>query len=270
MNIPLIPDKFYKLLVYLGIGLIIYAWVSRQNDYQVYEKKRIEFNVEIKKIENQSKYLDLELKDIYSEADYLSKKNAIKNPLSITDTSYKFSQVLIGNYIEKNVSDSIMKLLSKYDQKNKEFRLKNDELLIKKYELEELKGSLVEIETFSMQMMVIGSILAFIGSFLWFAYEFNENEILRRQNLDKPSFSSYCQSCGKYFNSMIRYGTEDNGQKNYHFCSNCYSNGCFTEKELTLPELKEKLKKELILKKRSKLMIRIILNRLSNLERWKN
>lgn len=269
MNIPIIPDRLFKLLLYIGIGLVIYGFISFQNQYQEYEKKRVEFNVEIKKLENQSKYLDSELKDIYDNADILSQNSFIKNPLSITDSSYSFTRVIIGNKIEKSVSDSIAKLLVQYDLKNKEIKIKNDELLIKEYEIDELKQWLKVIEKDSLYMITTGFLLLFAGYIMWDKNEEIDIKLRKRQSLNMPTYSDNCQSCGKRFNSMVKYGNEKDGCKNYHFCDACYQDGNFTNPDLTLKEIKEQRKKELELKKYSKFRIRVILSDIKLLERWK-
>jgi len=270
MNIPLIPDKSYKLLVYLGIGLIIYAWISRFKEIEKYEKKRIEYNVEIRKIKNQRKYLDEDLTEINKRAEILSKRNSLENPLKISDSGYVFTRIIKGNQVDLTLSDSIGKLLDSYNIKSKQIRIKNDELDVKKYEIESLSKSVDDIDDFAMWLSIFGATLFWIGTAIWVNKEEYEGLILQRNNLHLPTFSERCQSCGTKFNSMNKYGTENNDtDKNYHFCLTCYQKGKFTEKNLTLEELIESKTKELNDKKKSKVYIKRYLKIIRLLDRWK-
>lgn len=268
MNIPLLPDKAYKLLIYLGVGLLIYCWLFGQNQSEQYEKKRIEFNVEIKKLENEQKYLNLDLKEISKEADVLSRKYSIENPLNVSDSGYIFNRTLRGSKTEVRISDSIATLLQKYNFKQTEISKKNDQLGIKKYELESLSESISSMNSSLILYVVLGFTFTIVGIISWDFKDEADSKLLMRLNLDKPTFSNLCQSCGKKFNSMIKYGKEKDSSFNYHFCRDCYSDGEFTNQELTKDEIKDKRKNEMIAKGRKKISIKIVSMQIDNLDRW--
>lgn len=270
MNIPILPDKNFKLQIYIGIGLIIYGWIHRFNEVEKYQQKKIEFNVEIKRLVNQSKYLDIELQEINEKSDRLSKRYAKENPLVVSDSGYIFTRTLSGDKNAMTISDSIARLLEIYNIKNKELEIKNDELEIKKYELNSLGDYVDEIDSFSMYLCGIGLLLFISGIGGWFRYEDSEEKIVNRKNLHLPTYSIRCQSCGRRFNSMVQYGTQKNEiDKNYHFCSDCYENGTFKNKSLTLDEIKNSTKKALRNKGKGRLYIRRYMVLLKNLDRWK-
>jgi len=247
---------------------MIYCWILWQRESEQYEKQRIEFNVEIKTLENERNYLDSDLKEINKEADLLARKYSIKNPLNVSDTGYVFVRMVRGEKMEVQISDSIASLLKKHNQKNKEISIKDDQLGVKKYELESLYDSLLETKDNLIPMIVVGFLLSIIGIFLWVDREDIEAQILKRQNLDKPTFSDHCQSCAKEFNSMVKYGTEKNNILNYHFCSNCFTMGEFINPHLTKTEMKEMIKNELVAKRKGKLYIKLTLKQIDKCERW--
>lgn len=268
MNIPILPDKTYKLAIYIGIGLILYSWIIGQNKSEEYEKQKVAFSVEIKRLENERKYLDTDLKTLSKDADLLSRKFSIKNPLTVSDSGYIFIRTLVGGRKEVLISDSIASLLKQFDHKQKEILIKDDQLAIKRYELESLGNYLLEIKETFLFLLGFGGSLTFIGLIAWSNSDDFDAQLLKRQNIDKPYISSSCQSCGKKFNSMIRYGTENNNTKNYHFCNQCYSNGEFTIPDLTKEEMKVIIRKELVAKKAKWMTIKLKLLQLNNAERW--
>lgn len=268
MSIPFIPDKTFKLFIYLGLALVAYSFFVNEHNSEVYNDKRMAFNVEIKKLEFEAKYLSDDLKLIHSKATDLAKEHKIENPLKIDDTSYTFTEVIEGSIERKNVSDIVAKLLKDYKNKSREFKLKDDSLSVKRYELTQLEDVISDRDEFFFVVLILGVVIFFIGLTDWVISENFEKKLLQRQNLDKPTFSENCQSCGREFDSMVRYGTEANGEKNYHFCNVCFAKGEFTNPNLTLDELKKETSKRLEGKKRSKRQVKLALKKLASLERW--
>lgn len=137
-------------------------------------------------------------------------------------------------------------------------------------QLYNVKISLYEIEIRNAWLSLIFGLSIFIyGLYRWNKKEQFENRLLYRQNLDKPEFSNECQSCGKIFDSITVYGVELNGDKNYHFCKNCYSNGVFLEPNLTLDEYKNQVVSELKTQNLKEKEIKEILKTIEGLDRWK-
>jgi len=269
MNIPLLPDKSYKLLLLVGIGLIIYGWINEINEQSNYEHRRIEYNLQIKELKNEAKYLKEDLKEIYERTKIIALKYSRKNPLIISDTGYTFNRAIKGDNISIKLSDSIETLLDSYMNKNKEFERKNDEVVIKEYELENLKDTLDGMDNLFSEIIVMGIILSFLGFISWSNFEDFEKKIIKRQNIHLPTFSNRCQSCGKHFNSVVKYGTEKkNEEKNYNFCLSCYKNGEFTNKDLTFDEMKTKCVDELRAKHKNKVYIKLYILILRTLDRW--
>ena len=269
MNIPILPDKSYKFLIYVGLGLVIYFWLLHFSKSEEYEKKRIEFNVSVMKINDEIKYLDEELKDIAERVDIISQRNSLQNPLQIKDSTLTFQRIILGKNKDLKVNDSLSLILESYLKKNLEVSKKKDLLEIKEYELNSNLEAFKEIYELIKIYFGLGALLFFIGLITWERTENYEEKILKRQNIDKPTFSEHCQSCAKNFNSMIKYGSEENGTKNYHFCQDCYKNGEFVNSELSQVEMKQNIENEMIEKGKTRKQIKKYLRRIDYCERWK-
>ncbi len=93
-----------------------------------------------------------------------------------------------------------------------------------------------------------------VGAFIWYKKEtFN--------------IKKYCQSCGKFFDSMINYGTHKDKSLNEHFCSKCYKKGQFTNQELTKEQVFSTILAEL--KNKNIITKYFVKKHLNKLDRWK-
>jgi len=62
--------------------------------------------------------------------------------------------------------------------------------------------------------------------------------------MDKPTEkpkSPICQSCGMPMETPEDFGTNGDGTPNNEFCSMCYQNGVFTEPDVSMREMIEKV-----------------------------
>ena len=53
--------------------------------------------------------------------------------------------------------------------------------------------------------------------------------------------TSYCQSCSRPIDGTADFGTEASGERSERFCSCCYADGQFTEPDVTMEELVERV-----------------------------
>ncbi|MHB1107581.1 MAG: zinc ribbon domain-containing protein [Lutibacter sp.] len=83
--------------------------------------------------------------------------------------------------------------------------------------------------------MASGFIAFLLGIFLWSS----EESIQQKNNKLFDKIHPYCQSRGKKFTSIRKYGTDKNSNNNYSFCGDCYKTGKFTIPELTKEEFIE-------------------------------
>ncbi|MEO0246477.1 MAG: zinc ribbon domain-containing protein [candidate division WOR-3 bacterium] len=55
-----------------------------------------------------------------------------------------------------------------------------------------------------------------------------------------------CQSCGTPITRDDEYGTNSDSTKNFDYCIKCFKEGRFTEPDITMEEMIEKVTKEMI------------------------
>ncbi|BBH20145.1 hypothetical protein Back11_14900 [Paenibacillus baekrokdamisoli] len=78
-----------------------------------------------------------------------------------------------------------------------------------------------------------------------------------------------CQSCGMPLSrDEQRGGTEKNGHKSKKYCSHCYQNGEFTLPNMTLEQMKDKVKQKLIEFGFPKFLTGFFTRNIHKLERW--
>jgi hypothetical protein len=78
-----------------------------------------------------------------------------------------------------------------------------------------------------------------------------------------------CQSCGMPFSKDTEGGgSEKNGTKSVLYCSHCYQNGAFTLPNLTVNEMKERVKGKLIEFGIPKVFTRFFTRNIHKLDRW--
>lgn len=293
MNIPSIPDKSYKLFIFIGLGLLIYSWNFNYQESKNYEDKRVAFNLELKKaeiklnqvkkesstisesIKNEKTLIGIYQKKLDSLGLKVNEYNNSTNPTSIKnyETEIKKDILEMEKFFDNQLTKKhTLEASEKLDSLNLKIT-KLDELknlsTLKKYELENIELWLDEINKFTFILAIIGAITFLFGVFGWFKTESYEEEIQKRTNLHLPTYSDECQSCGVKFNSMNKFGTEKNGSNNYHFCSNCYELGEFSDPKITLLEIKEKVHEKLSQKHKSEKFIEKYLKKMDGLERWK-
>lgn len=80
-----------------------------------------------------------------------------------------------------------------------------------------------------------------------------------------------CQSCGMPLNRDEKGGgTNADGSKNKMYCSHCYENGRFTMPDITVGQMKERVKEKLKEFGTPGFLTGFFTKGISKLERWKN
>lgn len=268
MSFPTLPDSVYKLFVYLGIGLMVYAFISRQNEYVEFENQRLEYNSKVRRLDNQREQLNVELKSINADADFYSKRFSIPNPLIVSDSGYSFNQTIRGDEKSVALSDTISHILTSFRIKKKQIAEKDAELGIQRYIIDEKGDDFKQIDDFSIGLAIIGCIVFLVGLSIWINNEKEKENILHRQNLSLPTFSNCCQSCGIVFDRTTKFGTEVNGNTNYNFCIRCYSNGKYAEPNITVSQIVKTVQSDLGIKFSIK-EERKFEKKIRRLDRWK-
>jgi hypothetical protein len=80
-----------------------------------------------------------------------------------------------------------------------------------------------------------------------------------------------CQSCGMPLNKDPNGGgTEADGSKSIMYCSHCYQNGKFTHPDMTVQQMKDRVKQKLKEMGFPGFLAGFFTKNIPKLERWKN
>lgn len=158
----------------------------------------------------------------------------------------------------ENLKYSLSMEIIKYENLKKENQL-DKELLNEK-----TKKYIENIKEKKKKMITI-ALLSIIFLYLTLALIF---ETLKRQYINSKIYY-ICQSCGRSINSILmNYGTEKDSTFSRSFCNKCYNNGKYTNPNITIEEMKDKVKKEMENKKIPLSVINRKIEGIKKLKRW--
>lgn len=80
----------------------------------------------------------------------------------------------------------------------------------------------------------------------------------------------FCQSCSMPLNTSILKGTEKNGALSDKYCKFCYQNGAFTDPNLTIEKMKERITRMMFFENVPADKLEAAFSRLPHLQRWKH
>lgn len=84
-------------------------------------------------------------------------------------------------------------------------------------------------------------------------------------------FAKRCQSCGMPLaKDKHGGGSERDGTKSAEYCSYCYQQGQFTEPNITVTQMRDKVQTIMSKKGLPKLLAKLLARQTSKLKRWKN
>ncbi len=261
-------DFFGKLITFIGLTIMTLCGLYIYNEYNInkqadhgFREQEINLSHKTRQIATSLKISEISYGEIWKQDSILyaaikkegmnrtllDKFNEIDKQLKSLDKTYIRDNALISSEMDS------LKLIETLNK-----AIKNE------------KDALYSDKVYSCACLFsIGFLITILGLFMWEQKELNERIIAIRQNLDKPTYSIRCQSCSKLFNSFIIYGTESNGNKNYHYCIHCYKNGLFEQPEITISEMRGIISQNLSMHGDDDKAIKKAQKRLLSLDRWK-
>ncbi|MNQ71274.1 putative zinc ribbon domain protein [compost metagenome] len=244
-----IPDKIYKLIVLLGVIIVGYSEIQRSTGINDWKKD----------FDNTTSLNDsLSLERISMDFEYAKIKNSADNFINIIE---KTKQIKTFSTYMDSLNIVKGKLLL-YKKKN-DIYSKKAEQFSRKFKF--LKEDFSQINKINQSLQNIGIILFCLGIFMWMINEAKDSRILLKQN---EKLYPWCQSCGKKFSSIIKYGTNKDSTNNYSFCKTCYTKGKFNNPTLTKEEFLMLVQNEIANK--NWWSRQILMSRFRTLERWKD
>jgi len=266
MNIPNLPDNFYKILAALGLLIIGYCFFEVQKsdlifDNHIRELKAARDSAAVKKFTFANKKSQL-----LRKADRLAKQYNIPNPIVAKDTTYALSYTYSTSN-SKQLDNDVSELYENIIEVNLEERL---QMVIYDIKIDEASSAADNNNDDSIVFFIFGFIgfvlLVFGLSYLSWQQKINDT-LLLNQVEDKTKPYNYCQSCGKLFSAVRAHGKNKTGELNLAFCNECFTDGSYSEPNLTFEEFLKRVQPDL--NKQSKSDKKALLKRFNDLERWK-
>lgn len=96
-----------------------------------------------------------------------------------------------------------------------------------------------------------------------------KKDLFHFKNFNQMENERICQSCSMPLSTPELLGTEKDGSPKKYYCKYCYQNGQFTNPNLTLEEMKIKVKDQMEKMKIDDETITIAVDSLPNLKRWR-
>ena len=263
--LPQLPDNLHKILFAIGLFLLGYGGYKLQDlleKTQQITKANLLIEESKDSINLANKILAIESNQLVTN---FSSRHNQDTTFDIDDDDF-LKKTLGLKWTNKNYKDSILSLYFNYA---KIYGLHAN--LLKHYtnEISSLNQEQDNIHSirFAMYILIsIGFIFVLLG-YYGILYQQNiQDEILLAQQNDLQRIQTRCQSCGKFFSSIIKFGKELDGTNSPYFCSSCYINGQFTEPDISFEEIKNKALEQTIRNKRER---KKIIQSLQSLDRWK-
>lgn len=265
---PSIPDKFYKLLILLGVFLIGFSYYTiKENEKNYFKKVDIYDNI-VSELKIMELEIEEEKKKLIEYDDDISIKYNVKKSIKLKENGdIIFTYAVLG---EKNnlIASNLMTIKwGNYEAKNFKFKILNQKRKNYADLLTTEEKSKNNLENECGAFIFGGIILFLLGMIAWLSEDLieNRNNEFNKNKKINERFYSNCQSCGMKFSSVRKYGTNKDETFSNAFCEDCFENGEFKESELTLEQVKENAKPYI---KGNYFVKKIILNRLDKLERF--
>jgi hypothetical protein len=272
MNLPNLPtDNFYKFIALTGVFLFVISIF-----YPKYQQKILRDEIEI--YNGEISKLNLE------KTKSTEKQNELKKRIALLDekSNCNFQSIVNDSIIVKNkvidgpkelvqLSDEIDKLIDEYSQLNREFDLKAIEISTTRSLINHKENDLSELNKVTNVFAPVSILIALTGFLFWYEKtQKYQDKVLKEQAVQFLT-SDFCQSCGMRLSNQKNYHKiSDDIKKQMNYCETCYENGEFTEPELTLKEMKEKVTNRCKMLGYNKIMTYILTSRIKNLERWRD
>lgn len=269
INLPNFPtDNLYKFIAISGIVLFIFAIVYPEYRRTELNKDITLNNGEIKKLLVENNKAKSKLEEIKEEIDILD-SNANITGSFVNDSIIRRTRILRGENNLVEDSKKIDKLVNEWSDLKIQIELKAIEINIKS---ELIKNNENDIKIINEMMNTLGPIsvlITFFGFLFWYSKTQRLQDKMLLEQTSKVIENEICQSCGMFLYDQQNFDLFSENQKNIIYCNTCYSDNKFKEPELTLNEMKLKVKNRCKEMGADKITTFILVNKLYKLKRWR-
>lgn len=270
MNIPNLPtDNLYKFIALTGLVLIVLSILYP-------ETKHREIRDEITVHEGKIAILDLDLVKDKKGLDEVQKEiQEIKKEVNcdcipfVNDSMIVRPKVLDGPTELLEQSQKIDLLIREWQSIREQLNIKTLELNTKAKLISDKSRDLAKMDYIIhfISPLLLGFTLLFF--FIWYQRtQRYQDKLLKEQVEQYPTFKN-CQSCGMKLSDQTECDISLQNDSNQKYCQTCFQDDSFTEPDLSLNEMNEKVKARCEELGFGRLTSWILSYRLQNLDRWR-
>jgi len=270
MNIPNLPtDNLYKFIALTGVLLLFISIF-----YPEYQRIRIReeitlYNGEIKKLNIESDKSKRKLKDIKEQVEKLDTISKIKSNSIVNDSVITRTRVLQGPKELVDLSLQIDKLVEEYLSIERDLSIQRVEVNTKLNLINDKEADLEDINELVNYLGGFSIVLSFLGFILWYEKTQKYQDRVLKEQSNQYLHDAICQSCGMKLSDEPDSFRLVEKELNIKYCKTCFKDGQFTEPELTLNQMKQKIENRCTELGYGKLKTSVYSSNIENLDRWK-
>lgn len=270
MNVPNLPtDNIYKFITLTGVVLLVLSFIYP-------EIKRKEIRDEITLHEGEVDILRMEqfkdsirLNEIRKEVRELDSESNCDCTSLVSDTLIVRTRIIDGPPELVEQSKEIDLLIDEWKKTRDQLNMKTSKLNTKSQLIIDKTGDLAEIDEAVEFFAPILFFSTFLGFFIWYEKTQKYQDKLVKEQVSNYPLIQHCQSCGMKLSNQEEYTSFSESERKSKYCKTCYTDGDFNEPDITLEEMKEKVRNRCKELNFDRLTTWVATTRLKNLDRWR-
>ncbi len=270
MTIPNLPtDNLYKFVALTGVVLLILSLLYPESQRTTIRDEITLYNGEVRKLNFERDKSKRKLKDIKEQVKELDKKTNCKCNSIVNDSIISRTKILEGPDELVKLSLEIDRLVEEYVSINRELNMKVAEIDAKLELINNKNQDLEELNEATSLFIPFSFLLSIAGFFLWYDNTQKYQDRVLKEQANQFLQSDFCQSCGMRLSNQKNYHLYSADEKKSIYCNSCFKDGEFLEPDISLEQMREKVKTRLKELGYNRFLIYIFIRDLGRLERWR-
>lgn len=268
MTFPTLPDNYVKyqflvMFIFFGFGYYIFSQTKEIRDSSSQDLQAAQDTFSLRQLE-----VSHRKNVLVKTSALLSERYSFVNPIKEKDSILVFElPVFLNSTYSSKIIDSIATLWNNCKEMDFDLVILDSKVKIANRKLTEAKAHFSRSRWGFIILSVLGLIVLSRALAIIIKQQRMQDKLLSIELSNNSLPKENCQSCGRIYSYRLKKGSDVNGDENLDFCRDCFTEGQFTEPELTLKELQKRLKVDHAGPNRRQQAARLK-NYLSKLSRW--
>lgn len=238
---PNLPNNIFNIVFTIGVFLIGYSYVTKDK----FESENIQlsrtFNVLKDSAEVISQTMAAERNQLIGASVSVSNQFNVKNPLVYSDSTFKLTDAIVRDVKAVKLYNIIAQKFDTFrnNQSKKITFINNTDEKLKLIN-EDINRNFGKIELCVNYIVPCAIVFITIGALGMSSNQILQNRLIFQQIREAEKIIN-CQSCGKLFNGTVQRGKFSDSSPNEYYCSLCFDIDGFTESDLTVESLSQRI-----------------------------